>query len=76
MNVRPEARKRQLLGQRHAPYVVVPLEHEHLEPGPGEITRAGQPVVARADYYGIVPRRHRPTSEKPRLGQRISLYIR
>jgi hypothetical protein len=40
VDVRPEPRERELLGERHAPYVVVSLEDEHLEPRLREVTGA------------------------------------
>ena len=54
MHVRKEARCRKRLGDRHAADRGVALQHEHLEPGPGEIAGAGEAVVAGADDRRVV----------------------
>ena len=40
---------------RRAAGVVEPLEDQHRQPGPGEVGRGGQPVVAAADDHDVVP---------------------
>ena len=48
-----EARQRELLGERVPARRRPGLEHQHLEPGGGEVGRADQPVVARADHDDV-----------------------
>ena len=62
VDVRPEPGERQLLGERHASYVVVALEDEHLQPRLRKVAGAGQPIMPGADNDGVVPRRHSSTS--------------
>ena len=58
VDVGSETGERQLLRERHAADIVVSLEDEYLEPRLCKVAGACQPVVSRADNYGIVPRRH------------------
>ena len=62
VDVRPEPGERQLLGERHAPYVVVALEDEHVQPRPRKVAGARQSVVPGAHNDGVIPRRHNPIS--------------
>jgi hypothetical protein len=66
VDVRPEARERDLFGEGHTADGMVSLEDQDFEPRPREVTGARQPVVPRADDDGVVPHRHRFTSRSPR----------
>src|SRR4029453_19093324 len=62
MDIRPEARQRYLLGERHPTDAVVLLQHEHLQPGLGQVASARQAIVACANHDGIVGLCHSETS--------------
>ena len=49
---------REFLGDRRAPEDLAPLEHQRLQPRPGEIRPADEPVVAGPDHDHIVRIRH------------------
>ena len=62
-----------LLADRGAAEHVAALEHQRLAPGAGEIRRAGQPVVAAADYHCVVAhagQKYRWPAHAPGLGAR------
>ena len=44
----------ELSTHRRAPNVRVALEHGNLQPRLGEVSRVGQPVMARPDDYRVV----------------------
>jgi hypothetical protein len=62
MDIRPEARQRDLLGDRHPTDVVVLLQHEHLQTGLGQVASARQAIMACANHDGIVCLCHSETS--------------
>src|SRR5215510_12675906 len=62
MDIRPEARQRYLLGDRHPTNAVVLLQHEHLQTGLGQVASARQAIVACANHDGIVCLCHSETS--------------
>ena len=45
-----------LLGDARAADDVAPLEHEHAQPGAGEVARGHEPVVPGTDHDGVVTR--------------------
>ena len=51
--------------QRVSPQHVAPFEHERGQAGPGQVGRAGQPVVSTTDDDGVIALRHLLPPESP-----------
>src|SRR5215471_9600941 len=62
VDVRFEARKRELLGQHHSADGLVALEDEHLEPRLRQVAGTRQPVLSSSHHQGVTLFCHRFTS--------------